>query len=368
MGKPEIQVVNPDWGRDIMNPGPLPIDWRRNLGRLINPNRGQKYLIIPFDVSRSRRELPRRHPHQVVGTAEITHFVRNNFQLIGLMGACNIRGADGELCYNTGRDLIADTLSKNGINYFDPQIWGRGYDPTIDGTNEQAVAKHSKIKLFELRQDTFGGITNIEIIGDIFGLGNDQDGRTSKRVIFINKEDSELIFQPQGVDKASNIPAHIADYKKAGSAIRRALIDFLVAEGKFTQTFLPDKNDNHQAFARVLDSDERMIVIPQNDMCAEAILDAFCSVMKGEKVFTLFKGLTSFNPDDPIYPEFKPTGSEDEMLRDYIDSGTAMKQKLLEIVAQNLSDNTVVVHDSNTAVEQILNWWGEIPNGMKYPV
>ena len=334
-----------------------------------------EYLQIPDSVAKSRRELPRRCPHQVVGQVEVDHFVDSGYQLVFLGGAALERLSDGELHFGNGRARIAMELDRAGIYYFDPTV--RDYDPKIHGNAERTVTKHALLDLYEIRSSTFCGTSVLEIVADMFSAQRrDIEGIPARRIVFINnvRSGDNLEFVPA---KLRNQAPLIKDYKKAGNGMRESFVRLLIDGNMNAESLIIPDIDRKFAELQGLPEDKKIILISKSRMHSKEILEAFYQIMKGENIQVCFEGYGGFDLDNPKFPPFAPpSASRASMVQDYKNEGTEMRKKLLKLIgvqmpATNLQvgdESTVVVFDKEDAITQLLVWWKEIPNGMKYPL
>ena len=353
----------------IIHPGPVS-RLQAVLSGIINVL-PQHYLIIPDDITRSRETYPRRNPMQIVGGVELDFYIRNKIPYVFLGGACNIINENGENTYNDGRDTLADKLQEQNIPHFDPQIWGRNYDPVSDGFAEQAAHKHSNINLFEIRPDTFGGVTAFEAIGKKYCSD-------VKSIVFLNSDNKKTLFRPE-LNK--NVQTHLFEYQRAGTNLRSDCIKFLRMAGSVDSGKVIIGGNDEYSFYNIQKTNKRLgisqskddgytlqnkkvFLIPKNKMCAKELLHAFDCGMRGEEIEICFQG---FEKNKTAHPAFLPLGDTKGKLDEYIKEGREMKRVLFSILGfdsdnlmdgvKNESGKMVLALSEETALKAILEEW-----------
>ena len=158
-------------------------------------------------------------------------------------GTCNVIDANGAKIRSIGRDELNDWLETMGLKFFDPQIHpdthGRDYDYDVDGPAEQSARANAKVTLYEIATDTLGGVTIMEILRDaaldkplvVWFSGADEAFDAKGRPSFMPH-----FTMPAKEDDGSNdwLLAHLGEYTKAGTSMRRNLKDFLKAAPNVT--------------------------------------------------------------------------------------------------------------------------------------
>jgi len=233
-----------------------------------------------------------------------------------------------------------------GVQSIDPQIHpdthGRSYDGNKDGDAEKLAVDYSKVDLIQIRPDTMGGVSMMELMRDGVVAG-------TSRVVWLSGEE----FVPLGVGGEAD-GAHLREYQKNGQRMRRELVRMSRADGKLKeegngqgnlQVFYEEGDAWSQAEA---ESGVRVVKLAKDRLDGEEILEAFNWVMKGEQVRVLFGG----GKDEGGDPVFESDGD----LKNYIEKGTKMREKLRKLMEQD--NGTKLVSNREEALRGLLEGLG----------
>lgn len=329
----------------------------------------------------------RKWSTMVVGPEELAKIFQNKVYLIFTGGACNIIDPEGNLIRNVGRDWINDQLSQRGYAIFDPQqhedTGGRGYIWEIDGPLEKQAIEYSINDLIELRKDTVGAVSCMEVLRDTKnGHGNE---RPTKRVIYIDGYDQEekiFTFEPQGISTEKARRKHHLEYKKSANSMRKEFIAMMKTDHHLISPENPDgtlriiieqKPDSYDSVDQYVKEQLEMskadgmtiITISNKKAHYDLILKAFRLIAQGKKVAVHFTGGTfdaNANPTVvfPDYPERttkKKNKIEDypkaiKRLSTYIQEVNKMRALLVKYMDEDV--DTDIVSTPQEALDALL--------------
>lgn len=305
-----------------------------------------------------KQSVPERLWKTLLTTTEELQEASKNNPIVFSGGACNLINAEGALVRGTGRDKINKKLSEEGIYFFDPQIevetHGEPYNYEKHSTTEQLATQLSEVDLYEL-SETFGGVTQLEIIRDLIKPG-------SKRIVFINGEE----FSPAGIDdNEAAQKAHFKEYTKNGNSLRKNFLTFMM---EMKNNGMPVKILENEEEFNSSDVDAHKIKIVENDMQAAEIVEAFYKAAKGEKVTVFFEGglvkTTNDKDQEKVAPPAFSTGEFDpqtarETLAEYKRQGNEMRKKLLSLIEadDDFKDSTKIVYTAEEAADALIEMY-----------
>ncbi len=267
-------------------------------------------------------------------------------------GACNIRGADGELLRNRERDDINDWLSRNDILFYDPQIHpdthGTHYEFDIHQPLEVAARHKAKINLFEISPRTFGGSTALEIAVDEFRYGDPtiiffSDGNFRQDVIPAHSSDGYPLFIPHSMyQNDTTRMTHYREFVKAANRMRKYFMKFAEDLQALTVTFGSETFDGD-------------IIITPTRMHAADLFRAVVKSASGQRTMVNFIG-GSETRDENGYPIFTAPESPLQadlmtLLDQYTDEGNALRREVAELVRINVFSR--VVYTQRAAIDAL---------------
>ncbi|MFZ4813475.1 MAG: hypothetical protein ACOYL5_02985 [Phototrophicaceae bacterium] len=257
-------------------------------------------------------------------------------------GACNIRDGQGNLLRNQERDEINDWLTRNKVNFYDPQIHpdthGIDYQYDIHQPLEVAARQFAKINIFEISPRTFGGATSLEIAMDEFRQNDPtiiffSDGSDGRDVIPAHSSDGYPLFVPFGVkDNADAQRSHYQELLKNAQRMRTYLMYFAQTLDALTISF------DEKAY-------EGDIIITPTRVHAADMFRAVVRAAGGQRTIINFMGGDNAR-DEQGYQKFlaPPAPKQAEMrgyLDQYIDEGNALRRAIADLVRINVFNRVV---------------------------
>ncbi len=269
-------------------------------------------------------------------------------------GACNILDIDGNLIRNLERDDINDWLTTQGIMFFDPQIHpdthGTEYIFEVHYPMEQAARKNSKVHLYEISPNTFGGVTALEIASSLFHYNHPKiiyfsDGSSRTDRIPPHSREGYPLFMPHGLHSQEAITkAHYREMIKNAASMRKYLIKFAEDLDSLTINF------SNQSF----DGD---VVITPDQIHAVDMFQAMVDASSGKRTTMVFSDDEKYCDDkgNPIF--VAPEDPAPEELKYWVDTyyeeGNLLRRRLCNLIRVNVYLRIVFTHD--IAIQEMRN-------------
>ena len=307
----------------------------------------------PDTETEQQPKLPRKWNTQAVGIYELRMLHDLGIPFVFSGGACNQRGQNSNLIYNPTRDRINSNLNHFGMPFFDPQIWGREYDPKLDGDAEKYALEHAAVSLFQISPFSFGGVSVLEMFRHQFSRPD------APRVIYFSQDHSrnKVTFNPRGNDEQSQL-AHYKDAVKAANSIRREFLTTIKQEGLFLSAIadgsagiITTNSEEEYQPAGI----ETIEITPYN-IHASDLIDAYIKAKQGGTVVVQFSDASADSPKI-FAPELNGNTTSNvvnyvqTLTADYKQQGDIIRRLVLDCIPQSIA--TKFTFSKITAIEEL---------------